>query len=132
VVGYFNPDLLHLLRHTSVKPPNRRWIPTKRRNADRCATYLLNNKRWLDYPTAMSNGWPIATGVIEGACRYLVKGRMDITGARWGLHGDVEAVLKLRALINNGDLDEYWDWHLNQEQQRIHHTRYADSVIPTR
>jgi hypothetical protein len=32
-------------------------------------------------------GYPIATGVIEGACRYLVKDRMDITGARWGLKG---------------------------------------------
>ena len=105
--------------------------PDKRRNADRCATYLLNNKRWLDYPTALANGWPIATGVIEGACRYLVKDRMDITGARWGIDG-AEAVLKLRALISNGDLDDYWDWHLEQEQRRIHHTRYTDSVIPTR
>jgi hypothetical protein len=40
--------------------------------------------------------------VIEGACRYLVKDRMDITGARWGLEG-AEAVLKLRALISNDD-----------------------------
>ena len=105
--------------------------PDKRRNADRCATYLLNNKRWLDYPTALANGWPIATGVIEGACRYLVKDRMDITGARWGIDG-AEAVLKLRALISNGDFNQYWVWHLDQEQQRIHHTRYADSVLPTR
>jgi len=105
--------------------------PDKRRNADRCATYLLNNKRWLDYPTALAAGWPIATGVIEGACRYLVKDRMDITGARWGLDG-AEAVLKLRALISNGDFEDYWIWHLDQEQQRIHHTRYADNVIPTR
>jgi hypothetical protein len=103
----------------------------KRRNADRCATYLLNNKRWLDYPTALAAGWPIATGVIEGACRYLVKDRMDITGARWGLNG-AEAVLKLRALISNGDLEDYWTWHLDQEQQRIHHTRYAAGVIPIR
>jgi hypothetical protein len=105
--------------------------PDQRRNADRCATYLLNNKRWLDYPTALAKGWPIATGVIEGACRYLVKDRMDITGARWGLAG-AEAVLKLRALISNGDFEEYWVWHLDQEQRRIHHTRYAGSIIPNR
>jgi hypothetical protein len=55
---------------------------------------------------------------------------MDITGARWSLHG-AEAVLKLRALISNGDFEDYWTWHLNQEQQRIHHTRYAAGVIPT-
>jgi hypothetical protein len=46
-------------------------------------------------------GWPIATGV-EGACRYLVKDRMDITGARWSLPS-AEAVLLLRAVITNGD-----------------------------
>ena len=44
--------------------------------------------------------------VIEGACRHLVKDRMDLTGARWGLDG-AEAVLKLRALRSNGDFDEY-------------------------
>jgi hypothetical protein len=105
--------------------------PGQRKSADTCATYLHNNKPWMDYPSALAAGWPIATGVIEGACRYLVKDRMDITGARWGLPG-AEAVLKLRALISNGDLDDYWTFHLAQEQQRIHHTRYANGVIPTR
>jgi hypothetical protein len=56
---------------------------------------------------------------------------MDITGARWGLHG-AEAVLRLRALIANGDLDQYWKYHLKQEHQRIHTTRYLDGLIPTR
>jgi hypothetical protein len=69
--------------------------------------------------------------VIEGACRDLVKDRMDITGARWGPDG-AEAVLKLRALISNGDFEDYWSWHLDQEQQRIHHTHYAAGMIPTK
>jgi len=105
--------------------------PGQRKAADTAATYLINKKPWLDYPTALTAGWPIATGVIEGACRHLVKDRMDITGARWGLTG-AEAVLKLRALTSNGDFNDYWNWHLTQEQQRIHHTRYAGGVIPTR
>ena len=104
--------------------------PGRRAGADACAHYLLNKRPWLDYPTALANGWPIATGVIEGACRHLVKDRMDITGARWGLPG-AEAVLKLRALTSNGDFDDYWTWHLAQEQQRIHNTRYAGGAIPT-
>ena len=41
----------------------------KRKNADTCADYLLAKRAYLDYPTALTNGWPIATGVIEGACR---------------------------------------------------------------
>ena len=51
---------------------------------------------------------------------------MDITGARWGLPG-AEAVLLLRAVISNGDFDAYWAWHLAQELQRTHLTRYQES-----
>lgn len=101
----------------------------ERVNADRAADYLLNKTPYLDYPNALANGWPIATGVIEGACRHLVKDRMDITGARWGLDG-AEAVLKLRAVRANDDFDAYWQFHLNQERQRVHETRYAKGLIP--
>jgi hypothetical protein len=108
----------------------RRSLPTDRRaGADRCADYLLNKRGYLDYPTALNNGWPIATGIIEGACRHIVKDRMDITGARWGLDG-AEAILKLRAVHANGDFDDYWAHHTAQEQRRIHQARYANAVIP--
>ncbi len=100
----------------------------KREGADTCANYLLNKRPYLDYPTALQQGWPIATGVIEGACRHLVKDRMDITGARWGLQG-AEAVLKLRALRQNGDFDAYWHYHLTQEYRRVHLARYAPDVL---
>lgn len=100
-----------------------------RENADKCATYLTNKKAFLDYPNALRQGWPIATGIIEGACRHLVKDRMDLTGARWGLHG-AEAILKLRALRSNGDFDAYWTWHLAQEQRRVHQSRYLDGALP--
>ena len=101
----------------------------KRTGADTCAKYLLNKQDHLDYPTALTNGWPIATGIIEGACRHLVKDRLDITGARWGLNG-AEAVLQLRAIRSNGDFDTYWNFHINQELRRVHESRYANGVIP--
>jgi hypothetical protein len=90
----------------------------------------VNKADYLDYPTALSSGWPIATGVIEGACRHLVKDRMDITGARWGTNG-AEAVLKLRAVRANNDFEEYWRYHLDRERERNHASRYAEGVIPT-
>jgi hypothetical protein len=96
--------------------------------AEDCVAYLEAKKEYLDYRTALASGWPIATGVIEGACRHLVKDRLDVTGARWGLAG-AEAVLKLRALVSNGDFDEYWAWHLEQEYQRVHRSRYRDSYV---
>ena len=104
------------------------WTPQARRRR-RCANYLTNKAPYLDYPTALHNGWPIATGVIEGACRHLVKDRMDITGARWGLAG-AEAILKLRALTANGDFDAYWRYHLDQERRHVHESRYHNRVIP--
>ncbi len=100
-----------------------------RSSADTCADYLTRKAPYLDYPRALEQGWPIATGVIEGACRHLIKDRMDLTGARWGLEG-AEAILKLRALRSNGDFDEYWRYHLTQERQRIHQSCYAGNVIP--
>jgi hypothetical protein len=102
------------------------YSPTERTGADECARYLENKKDYLDYATALAKGWPIATGIIEGACRYIVKDRMDITGARWGLEG-AEAILKLRALTVSGDFDAYWRYHLRREHERIHHARYRET-----
>jgi hypothetical protein len=101
----------------------------KRVKADECAKYLVNKAKYLDYPGALAAGWPIATGIIEGACRHLVADRMNITGARWSVTG-AEAVLKLRAVQANGDFETYWRFHLDREQQRVHRSRYANDVIP--
>jgi hypothetical protein len=89
--------------------------------------YLQAKQPWMDYPTALASGWPIATGVIEGACRHLVQDRMGITGARWGLQG-AQAMLWLRAIAASGDLDTYWTWHIQQEHQRNHLSRYASNL----
>jgi hypothetical protein len=95
----------------------------KNKGIDDAVAYLTNKAEYLRYDTALAAGWPIATGIIEGACRHLVKDRLDITGARWGLAG-AEAVLKLRALRSNGDFDAYWAWHEEQEFIRNHQARY--------
>jgi hypothetical protein len=104
------------------------YSPAERAGADECARYLDNKNDCLDYATALAKGWPIATGIIEGACRHIVKDRMDITGARWGLEG-AEAILKLRAVIANGDFDAYWRFHLRREHERIHHAKYRDGLV---
>jgi hypothetical protein len=96
----------------------------RRATLGKTAAYLQAKAPHLDYPAALANGWPIATGVIEGACRHLVKDRMDITGARWGTD-TADAILKLRALIANGDFDAYWAWHLDREHERNYPRRYT-------
>jgi hypothetical protein len=91
--------------------------------ADRTRTRLMH------YESALRDGLPIATGVIEGACRYLVKDPMDRTGARWSLSG-ADAVLRLRALRASGDFDAYWTFHLAREKERTHVLHYASGAIP--
>ena len=91
----------------------------QRAGAGACVRYLTSNHDYLRYDQALAAGWPIATGVIEGACRHLIGDRLDITGARWGLQG-AEAILTLRAVISNGDFDDYWRYHLAQEHQRLY------------
>jgi hypothetical protein len=86
-------------------------------------SYLRSKQPHMDYPAALANGWPIATGVIEGACRHLVGDRMGITGARWGLQG-AQAMPWLRAIDASGDTSAYWDWHIGQEHHRNHLSRY--------
>jgi hypothetical protein len=99
-------------------------LSTRQRGGiDSCIGYLQAKREFLDYKAALPAGWPIATGVIEGACRHLIGDRLDITGARWGLQG-AEAVLKLRALCSNGDFDAYWQFHTRQEHRRVHQARY--------
>ena len=94
---------------------------------ERAAAYLKANQPYLNYHIALTLGWPIASGVIEGCCRYLVKDRLDITGARWSLPGG-EAVLLLRAVVANGDFEDYWQFHVRREYQRTHAALYQEQL----
>lgn len=84
----------------------------------------------MKYDKYLKHGYPIATGVIEGACRYLIKDRLDITGARWSVSG-AEAILKLRSLRASGDFDDYWAFHEKKELERNHLKKYARAKIPS-
>ena len=103
--------------------------PKERQAVDTCADYLLRYRPLLRYGHCLKEGFPIATGVIEGACRHLVKDRMERSGARWSLAG-AEAVLRLRALRCSGDFEEYWEFHLQQEKERNHLSLYAGGTLP--
>ena len=94
---------------------------TRREAVDACRRYLTGHLDQLRYDTALDRGWPIATGAVEGACRHLIADRLDITGARWGLDA-AEAVLRLRTVVANGDLDSYWHFHTAREHERLYPT----------
>jgi hypothetical protein len=102
---------------------------TAAKPVEAAATYLSNNTRITHYDRALARGLPIATGVIEGACRYLVQDRMGRTGAVWSASG-AEAVLRLRALRASRDFEDYWQFHLAKEHERTHQSRDADGALP--
>ncbi|MCP4444393.1 MAG: hypothetical protein GY811_03490, partial [Myxococcales bacterium] len=89
--------------------------------------YLLKYKDCMRYDEYLAKGFPIATGVIEGACRHLVNDRLGITGARWGLNS-AEAVLRLRSLKSSGHFDDYWRCHEEREHRRNHAERYENAT----
>jgi len=119
-------DVAAGMRRSATK----RGLSSKQREPiDRAANYFLKRRALVHYDLCLQAGTPIATGVIEGACRTLINDRLDITGARWSLDG-AEAVLKLRALVQSHDFDDYWDFHVEREYHRNHASKYADERPP--
>lgn len=101
----------------------------ERKPVDKAVKYLTKRKDMMPYGQLLAAGTPIASGVIEGACRHLICDRLEKAGARWTLDR-AEAVMQLRALVANGDFDNYWQYHEACERQRNHDLRYADAKPP--
>ncbi len=95
---------------------------------DKAVTYLTNNHRHMHYDKALEKGRPIATGMIEGACRFVIEDRFGITGARWSPDG-AETILKLRAVVVNGDLDAYMNYYKERYRSERHLSRYDPATI---
>jgi hypothetical protein len=85
------------------------------------ANYLRRNQPYMDYAEYLRQGWPVGTGVIEGACRHLVKDRMELSGMRWTMAG-AGALLALRAVNENGDWDDFHEFRRLQRHQRLYGT----------
>lgn len=128
--GHSGGDIARTIRWWAQRQDSTLDAAARKTIAGACG-YLANRTRTrlMRYADALRDGLPIATGVVEGACRYVVKDRMDRTGARWSLAG-AEAVLRLRALRASADFDEYWHFHLAREHQRNHAASYANADIP--
>ncbi|MEW6206672.1 MAG: ISKra4 family transposase [Pseudomonadota bacterium] len=100
--------------------------PAQRKQIEKTANYFERNLPYMDYPTYLAKGWPIASGVIEGACRHFVKDRCELSGMRWTQTG-AESLLRMRAIAENGDWDAY---HTFRKVQR-HKQLYEKSALPS-
>jgi hypothetical protein len=91
----------------------------KRRTLQATIRYYENNRRHMKYDQYLAAGYPIGSGVAEGACRHLVKDRMEQTGMRWTVNG-AQAMLHLRAIYLNGHWDDFVNYRIETEQARLY------------
>jgi hypothetical protein len=91
----------------------------KRKTLCGVADYLHRNRARMRYEEYLAQGWPIASGPVEGACKNLIKDRMERSGMRW-TEEMAEAIVQLRAIYLSGDFDRYWAFHIAKDQQRLH------------
>jgi hypothetical protein len=104
------------LRQTVTK---RRLTGQKANTIHSVCDYLYRNRERMRYDEYLRNGWPIASGTVEGACKNLIRDRFERSGMRWTIP-TAEALLKLRAAHLSGDLNDYWEHHIQQDQQRLY------------
>jgi hypothetical protein len=91
----------------------------KRKTVAAASEYFAGNRDRMKYDAYLAAGYPIGSGVVEGACRHLVKDRLERTGMRW-LPSGAQAMLDLRATYLNGEWDAFWEFHMLQEDQRLY------------
>ena len=110
------------LEQLAQKP---RFSQAKRDKFTSAANYFTRNQPYMHYKDYLAKGWPIASGVIEGACRHLVKDRCELSGMRWTQDG-VESLLHLRAVAENDDWDEYHQYRKEQRHLRLYASPLSD------
>ena len=91
-------------------------------------TYLKNGKAHMQYDIYLAKGYPIGSGVIEGACKNLVKDRMEQCGMSWTIAG-AEAVLGMRSIQINKMTTDYWGYHIAQERKRLYGTLIENEPV---
>lgn len=81
--------------------------------------FLEANLHRMKYDEYLAAGYPIATGVIEGACRHVIKDRMERAGMRWKVPG-AQAMLQLRTIAANDHWREFQDFRIKHETRRLY------------
>jgi|CXWL01.1.fsa_nt_gi hypothetical protein len=101
---------------------------SKQRDFLKAIRYMERNRAFMAYDVYLAEGYPIGSGVAEGACKHLVGDRMESTGMRWSMAG-AQAMLDLRSAALNGDWAELWRFHVAAEKTRLYGTRPLDSNV---
>jgi len=111
-------ELLERLRELESSIPKRGpGTKSKREELAKQIGYLEPRASLMDYGNLRERDLVLATGVIEGACRYVIGERLDCSGMRWG--GGAEPLLQLRCIELNGDWEAFMDWVSGKYQSEL-------------
>jgi hypothetical protein len=99
------------------------------RQLTQSAAYLERNLPYMAYDHYLAQGWPIASGVIEGACRHMVKDRFELSGMRWTQEG-AEQLLRLRAVYENDDWTTYHAFRHRHRHAQLYQTPFPAQPLP--
>ena len=91
----------------------------RREQLSKVIVYLENNRQFMKYDQYLAQGYPIGSGVVEGACRHLVKDRMEGTGMRWRVVG-AQSMLDLRAVFLNDDWDVFQHYRIESSTRKLY------------
>jgi hypothetical protein len=97
----------------------RKLLQPKWEKVENCLTYFAARCEYMKYDEYLAAGYPIGSGVVEGACRHLVKDRMEQAGMRWRIAG-AQAILSLRAIYLNDDWDVFHADRIQKEQRKLY------------
>ena len=114
-----------LLNHLDTQAAT--LAPSPQTTLTRVSAYLRRNRPFLDYHRYLALGWPIGTAVVEGACRHLVKDRLEQAGMHWSIPG-AQTMLQLRAVALNGDWSDFQHFRRLQSHLLRYQTPYPDSL----
>ena len=111
-VGYVIGNFKRLINEQQLRGSPRQTVQA-------VITYYENNRQHMRYDQYLAAGYPIGSGVAEGACRHLVKDRLEQTGMRWTVDG-AQAMLHTRATYLNGKWDDFLEYRIQTEQAALY------------
>jgi len=102
---------------------------SKQEKLEQYLNYFAERREYMKYDEYLAAGYPIGSGVVEGACRHLVKDRMEQAGMRWRIAG-AQAILSLRSIYVNEDWDAFHADRIQTEQQRLYpYKKRLDAIL---
>ena len=122
-LAILNGNVGQVVKGLRAMVTKRKLTGSKREVLAGVSNYLYRNRSRMKYNLYLKQGLPIASGSVEGACKNLIKDRMERSGMRW-TQRTAEAMVKMRATYLSGDFEDYWKFHVEKEQKRLYVVKY--------